>query len=120
MISEVQRDSNPPPDVRRALELVMELMPIAGRSGLECLFDLGDNPLPEAGLMAACFGADPHAIGDDIGRIAALNHAYVAGSPLTAFADVSVPAASMQVGNRQSSDRNCADAPFRRVSRVAG
>jgi tripeptide aminopeptidase len=59
MISEVQRDSNPPPDVRRALELVMELMPIAGRSGEEGqVADFVRRKLVQAGAAQSALATD--------------------------------------------------------------
>lgn len=59
MISETARTAPPQPDLRRALELVMQLMPIAGRSGEEAeVAELIRQKLREAGVAPSALVND--------------------------------------------------------------
>ena len=79
-----------------------------------------DDSLAEFRIVAAGFGAESHVVGDDIGRLAALNHADVARAGVPSFYDQPVPAVLHQVGDRQRRDRDRADALGRVLAGVAG
>ena len=62
------------------------------RGALERLFNLTHNPLTKLAIVAPRFRKNLYTIADDIGSSAAFDYTDVAGAPLVAFDDQSMPA----------------------------
>ncbi len=83
-------------------------------------FDRCDDPPAEGGAVTASFGAKRHAVGDDVGCVAPVDHADVARAALFAAEDQAVPAFAMELGDGQRRDCDGAYALFGGHSGMAG
>ena len=71
-----------------------------------------------AAIVAAGFGLDFDAVGDDVRGLAAVDEADVARAAVAVFFDQAVPAVAHQPGDGQRRDRDGADALLRRHAGV--
>ena len=79
-----------------------------------------DNLLAKLRIVAAGFGLQLYAIGDDVRRLAAVDEADVARAAPLPLGDLPVPALFVQTGDRQRRDGDRAHALLRRNARMAG
>ena len=82
--------------------------------------DRCDDLAAEFRIVAAGLGLERDAVGDDVGRFAAVDEADVAGAAVLALFDQAVPAVAGQVGDGQRGDGDGADALLRADAGVAG
>src|SRR5262249_39105419 len=79
-----------------------------------------DDLLAELGVMAAGFGFEFDAVGDDVGGPTAADEADIAGAAAAAFDDLPVPTVFVQPGDGQGGDADGTDAQLGCNAGVAG
>ena len=77
---------------------------------LERLLDRPNDAAAEGGVVTAGLGPQLHLRRDNVGGVAAADHAHVAGPQAAILLDPAVPALTVQMGDGQGGDRNGADA----------